>query len=78
MVYYNNTQTTYEDVCIGKILYIFFHYSYFNNGLNEQISRSNARRRPQIDMVVAARALAELRLVSVFALIPPTTTTHPP
>ena len=33
-----------------------------------------------IDMVVAARALAELRLVSVFALIPPpppTTTTHP-
>ena len=31
----------------------------------------------EIDMVVAARALAELRLVSVFALIPPTTT-HPP
>ena len=32
-----------------------------------------------IDMVVAARALAELRLVSVFARIPPTTTTtHPP
>ena len=30
-----------------------------------------------IDMVVAARALAELRLVSVFARIPPTTTTHP-
>ena len=28
-----------------------------------------------IDMVVAARALAELRLVSVFARIPPT---HPP
>ena len=31
-----------------------------------------------IDMVVAARALAELRLVSVFALIPPTTHHHPP
>ena len=31
-----------------------------------------------IDMVVAARALAELRLVSVFASIPPTTTHHPP
>ena len=29
-----------------------------------------------IDMVVAARALAELRLVSVFARIPPPTT-HP-
>ena len=29
-----------------------------------------------IDMVVAAQALAELRLVSVFARIPPTTT-HP-
>ena len=34
-------------------------------------------RRDIIDMVVAARALAELRLVSVFARIPPTTTTHP-
>ena len=31
-----------------------------------------------IDMVVAARALAELRLVSVFACIPPTTHHHPP
>ena len=31
-----------------------------------------------VDMVVAARALAELRLVSVFALIPPTTHHHPP
>ena len=30
----------------------------------------------KIDMVVAARALAELRLVTVFALIPPPT--HPP
>ena len=29
-----------------------------------------------IDMVVAAQALAELQLVSVFARIPPTT--HPP
>ena len=34
--------------------------------------------RVQIDMVVAARALAELRLVSVFALIPPPTTTTRP
>ena len=32
----------------------------------------------RIDMVVAARALAELRLVSVFALIPPPPTHHPP
>ena len=32
----------------------------------------------QIDMVVAALALAELRLVSVFALIPPPPTTHHP
>ena len=31
-----------------------------------------------IDMVVAAPALAELRLVSVFARIPPPTTHHPP
>ena len=31
-----------------------------------------------IDMVVAAQALAELRLVSVFARIPPPTTAHHP
>ena len=46
--------------------------------LSDKIRNGRSRNdRIIIDMVVAARALAELRLVSVFARIPPTHHHHP-